>query len=437
MAEMLDMTTSFGVPLAAERIPALRVRRTVADKYATGALTLTFLLSFLQYCLERSDAVRLVPVGLLIVSALILLLLCHQDKRRMLLTSAVSPAMVLLIAAACIPALISSLYRPLSYPFQYGLVLVATLFAVRIVLSVIGLEGMLLSFFYGTTLGVLIVAGLSLSDLVTSLGATRYSPLFFDPNRIGFFAVTAIPAQLWFANRQRGKKYILLVSALCVLMIMAAASRGSTGALAIGVTIGAVLYVARTLKHGSFAITKAKVIGALAVLCLLTAIAAVAEPGLERAGNYLWTKLDLGSRARGLDSGFTGRAANWTIVLGSLPRTSWVVGNGYRTSDDDFSFPIDNGYLASIYELGLVSAVVVLAKYVAFSYESAVAYILLNSGACLVALVFTMVIFLSNAFVHRVLFGSGDPASIVALFVFVSTRHDILEAAHPQLTSAH
>jgi hypothetical protein len=47
--------------------------------------------------------------------------------------------------------------------------------------------------------------------------------------------------------------------------------------------------------------------------------------------------------------------------------------------------------------------------------------------AVLLALVFTLVVFFSNGFVLRAFFGDGDPASILALFAFVSTRQDVID----------
>jgi hypothetical protein len=128
-----------------------------------------------------------------------------------------------------------------------------------------------------------------------------------------------------------------------------------------------------------------------------------------------------------LDSGFTGRTTGWATVLNILPKTSWLWGNGYRTSDEDFQFSVDNGYLAGIYELGAFSAIITAAKYLLVLRLFSLAYASAQSGSVplLLALASTMVIFLANAFVHRVFFGGGDPASLLALFIFVSNREDV------------
>lgn len=409
---------------------ALPERRAASGKLTIGVLTLVFSLSFLQYCFERNDIVRLAPISVLLAGTLLVIVVCPREKGQAILSSVIRPITVLMITIVSVPPLLSALDRESAYPLQYGLVMVVTLVAVRILLSAVGLEELLLSFFYATTFSMLIVVGITFSELLISIGSERYAPLFFDPNRTGFFAVTSIPAQLWFATQRRGKKYVLLVSVLCVVVIVAASSRGSAGALLIGAAVCAALYIARLIRQHSLAISRQHVAGALALLFALTVVVAVERPASENTGNYLWTKMELDSHDRGLDSGFTGRTSNWTLLLDVLQKTSWLLGNGYRTTDDDFGFAVDNGYLSSVYEIGLLSTTIVVAKYVLVISFLSVAYVVskLTSDNCLLALVFTFVVFLSNAFVHRVMFGYGDPASLLALFAFVSSRKDLSKA---------
>jgi hypothetical protein len=329
------------------------------------------------------------------------------------------------------PPLLSSWFnRPKIYPFEYGVATILALVGARILLSEIGFEGVLRSFFYATTAGIVIVVGLSFGNLLASTGATRYAPLYFDPNRIGFFAVTAIPAQLWFAARYR-RYSVLAVSALCVLVTLAASSRGSIGALLIGGSAIAFLYAMRLTRSSPFfTISRNKLIGTVVLLCVVTVIAGAEQRSVAYAGQYLRTKLALDDQDRGMNTGFTGRASGWSELMTMLPKTPWLIGNGFRTSDEDFSFSVDNGYLAGLYELGLLSSIVVLAKYIFVAYFLAAVYLRNRSiaGTCVPALFFTLIIFLANAFVHRVFFGIGEPASILALFVFVSTRQDVLNA---------
>ena len=429
-------TTGLAFPFAVERASSRSKHRIVSEKLGIVVLTLAFLLSFLQYCFERSDVVRLAPVALLCAGAFLFLLVGSRETRRAALMAVFRPATWAIIAGVSIPPLLSSAYRHSAFSFEYGLVMIVTLFVARILLSGIGFEGLLLAFFYGTTAGILIVVGLTFSELLTSIGTTRYAPLQFDPNRIGFFAVTAIPAQLWFAFR-RHQYYVLLVTGLSVFVTIAASSRGSIGGLLIGAVATSLLCTLRFFRFSSFSVSRNTLIGAMAVLCVIACVAAAKEPAVGNASQYVWTKLALESRDRGLNSGLTGRTQGWTEVLDILPKTSWLVGNGFRTSDEDFSFSVDNGYLASLYELGLLSFLIALAEYFLAFYIIALTYVSDRSacGTCLPILLFTSAIFFANAFVHRVFLGYGDQASILLLFVFISSRHDVFEAVHPASTA--
>jgi exopolysaccharide production protein ExoQ len=410
------------------RASTLSTPRAAVEKIAIGFLTLSLLLSFLQYCFERNDLVRLVPIVFLLAGAFLCLLISPRLQRRHLLMSVLRPWTLASITIVTLPPIVSSLfYRPTLYPFQYGIVMIVTLAAIRILLSEIGFEGLLLSFFYATTVSFLIVIGISFSDLLASIGSARFAPLYFDPNRIGFFAVTAIPAQLWYAMRCR-RFYVLLMSALCVFVMVAASSRGSIGALLIGGLFMAFLYTFRQARSSPFTISINKLMGTLTLLCVFTVVAGFEQRNFASAGEYLRVKLALDDRDRGLNTGFTGRTTGWAELVNMTPKTPWPIGNGYRTSDQDFDFSVDNGFIAGFYELGLFSTIVVLAKYIFVVYLLSVVYFrnALATGTCLPALLFTLVVFFANAFVHRVFFGIGEQASILAVFAFISTKQDIL-----------
>jgi hypothetical protein len=419
-----DLPFSFAEELA----PSVARPRAASEKLAIGMVAVTFLVSYLQFCFERNDVVRLAPVVLLCAAAFCFLLVCPREIRREALLSVFQPSTWAVIAAVCVPALLSSLYRHASFPFQYGLVMIAVLFVVRILLSAVKFEGLLLAFFYATTVGLLIVVGMSVTDLLASIGATRYAPLQFDPNRIGFFAVTAIPAQLWFAVTRR-HYYVLPVTALTLFVILAASSRGSTGALLIGLFAIGSLYILRLFRFSKFTLSRNKLLAGLLASCAIVGLAAAQGPAAGKAGQFLWDKLALDTRDRGVDSGFTGRTSGWTELLDIWPKTSWLAGNGYRTSEEDFTFSVDNGYFANLYEMGLLSTLVVFAKYLFVLFLIAVAYIRDKSavGTCLAPLLFTCVIFFANAFVHRVFLGYGEHASMLMLFVFMACPSDVFE----------
>lgn len=432
-------TTILPIHFLNERTSAFPQRRAIGDRLAMGLTALAFLSSILQYRIERNDLVRLVPVALVIAASLSVLLVSTREKRHALVVAVSRPGTLALIMIVSLPPLISSLYRSSSYPLQYGVAIIAVLFATRILLSAFGLEGLLLCFFWGTTLAMLIVVATTLPELLAAGGSSRYAPLYLDPNRTGLLAVTAIPAQLWFTTRGKLNKLALIAAIVCVWVVVAASSRGSIGALLIGAAFATVLCLARRSWRSGFSISRHKLLIGLASLCVLAGVAAAELSVVERAGDYLRTKLELDTRARGLDSGLTGRTRSWSVVLDVLPKTSWLSGNGYRTTDEDFHFSVDNGYLAGIYELGLWSTMIIVSKYLLVVGFLSVLYLKSRSASagCLLALAFTLVIFLANAFVHRILFGSGDSASLVALFMFVSNRRDALIAAQTITAPSH
>jgi hypothetical protein len=402
-------------------------RQGAAVVLAQAMVGTCFLLSFLQYCVRRGDWVRVAPMLVLMGGTLMFLLLASRDERRHILCDIFRPGFLVVPLLATLPPLLSSLYRGSWYPFEYGLVLVATLLAARVLLCGIGLSGLMRAFFYAMSLSMTLTVGLTLPQLAASFGASRYFPFYLEPNRIAFFAVTAIPVQLWMAVHGRRRYYALGLAALCGVVTLAASSRGSTGALLMGA--GVVLSLA-FFRHRDFTGIRRRSLAAALMALLLAAGLALAEPAfLPESGDYLWTKLDLGTRSRGLDSGFTGRTNGWSTLLEVLPKTSWLVGNGYRSSDEDFDFPVDSGYLSSAYELGLFSTAVVLLKSASVLVGLGAAYLTRAGGAGVLFLIFTLAVFFVNGSVHRVLFGYGDPASLFALFCFVSSRRDAVAAS--------
>jgi hypothetical protein len=400
------------------------------DRLAIGALTVTFMLSYVQYIFERSDAVRVMSVVIMIAGSAAFLAVNSRQRRRALLASLLRPATLGILAAGTLPSLISSLYRPNLYPFEYGLLLILTLLAARILLTGIGFEGLMLAFFYATATAVIIVVILNFDRLVAAMGPTRFSPLSFDPNRTAFFAVTSIPAQIWYVMRRPGKKYVLLVTALCLVVTVAASSRGSIGALLIGGILTSALYLTRLIKSRPQWHSPKRWIHALVLLFFCILGVTFGQAKIETVANSLRTKLEIDTKDRGMNSGFTGRTKNWATLFEVMPKTYWLAGNGYRTTDEDFGFPVDNGYLSSVYELGLFSTVVLTAKYLLVLISISIAYVTNKSasGSSLPAVLFTLTIFIANAFVHRVFFGYGDQASLWVLFIIVSTRQDILDA---------
>jgi hypothetical protein len=396
------------------------------EKLGVAMVTITFLLSYLQYCLERNDAVRIVPIAMMVIGTLAFLLACPPEKRRECFVSACHPVTLLIIGSVCLPSLISSYFNPPGEAFVYGFLMIMVLLTIRILLTGIGFEGLFSAFFYATSLGLLIVVGLSIKDLIASVGATRYAPMQMDPNRIAFFAATAVPAQLYFVFHRR-RYSALLITGLSIFVVFAASSRGSIGGLAFGVVAMALLYVIRLVRFGKVEISRTHLMVLLLVLCMVAGVAATHGSAVDKAGQFLWDKLAFDNRNRGVGSGFTGRSEGWAELFNIWPKTQWLAGNGFRTSDVDFTFSVDNGYIATLYELGAFSTLIVVAKYLFVLGLLLKTYVSFRcvDGTCLAFVIFTCLIFFANAFVHRVFLGYGEQSSILMLFVFVSLPSDV------------
>jgi hypothetical protein len=402
------------------------------EKVAVAVVTVTFLLSYLQYCLERNDAVRIVPIAMMAIGTFAFLLVSPPERRREYFVSVCHPITLLIVGSVCLPSLISSYFNPPGEAFIYGFLMILVLLMVRILLSGIGFDGLFSAFFYATSIGLLTVVGITITDLIASIGVARYAPMQMDPNRIAFFAVTAIPAQLFFAFRRR-RYSILLITGLSIFVMFAASSRGSIGGLVFGAVGIAVLYVIRLVRFGGFAVSRSHLIGVLLVLCVIAGVAATHGSAVDKAGQFLWDKLAFDNTNRGVGSGFTGRSGGWAELFNIWPKTQWLAGNGFRTSDIDFTFSVDNGYIATLYELGAFSTSIAIAKYLFVVGLLSKTYVKFRfaDGTCLAFLIFTCLIFFANAFVHRVFLGYGEQSSILLLFLFVALPSDVFRVLQP------
>ena len=273
-------------------------------------LTVTFLFSYLQYCLDRNDLVRIIPIAMMVIGTLVFLLASPQEKRREYFVSACHPVTLLIVGSVCLPSVISSYFNPPGEAFIYGFLMILVLLTIRILLSGIGFEGLFSAFFYATSIGLLVVVGITIKDLIASVGATRYAPMQMDPNRIAFFAATAIPAQLYFVFHRR-RYSVLLITGLSVFVVFAASSRGSIGGLAFGVGTIALLYVIRLVRFGRFEVSRTHLIGALIGFVLMAGLPQPTGPRLTKPVSFCGT--------------------NWRLITQSrcrfrVYRTEWRVG---------------------------------------------------------------------------------------------------------------
>src|ERR1700675_3207009 len=92
-------TTNFAIPSPHDQASYLPPDTMASERLVIAGLSLTFLVSFVQYCFQRNDVVRLAPVVLLIAITVLVLLTSIREKRRRLLTAAIRPTSLVILAA--------------------------------------------------------------------------------------------------------------------------------------------------------------------------------------------------------------------------------------------------------------------------------------------------------------------------------------------------
>src|ERR1700685_2270605 len=94
------------------------------EKVAVAVVTVTFLLSYLQYCLERNDAVRIVRIAMMAIGTVAFLLVSPPERRRAYFVSVCHPITLLIVGSVCLPSLISSYFNPPGEAFIYGFLMI-------------------------------------------------------------------------------------------------------------------------------------------------------------------------------------------------------------------------------------------------------------------------------------------------------------------------
>jgi len=95
----------------------------------------------------------------------------------------------------------------------------------------------------------------------------------------------------------------------------------------------------------------------------------------------------------------------------------------------DVDLTIDNGYLTLVYEAGIVVALFVVLKLFWVMFTAFRLYVQSTNreaAALYAALLFTLIVFLTNNVVNRYLFGIGNPFSLLSLFLIVMLRADFI-----------
>jgi hypothetical protein len=395
-------------------------------------LIAAFASSFLQYFFSLSMAVQIVPVALVLLSAYIGLLAKGPLRAGPLKSALMHPATLLItFAVPALTCIVAATAGKLE-PTLFGLLLCATLIAVRILMTVMDLDEL----FGCVALASLIAMGALMASAGPELlqairSRVRFNVYSFHPNLLAFTLVGFMVSHLW-ASMRYPKARLLFAAAAAVagVVIFYASSRGSIiGLLMGGVVLLACRWVRSLRSRRRLWRTAAGIsLSGMAAAAGLFILHSVNPGAFEEVWDYTDQILRLSSVDRGFDSGLTGRVSNWSETIDSLDDGVWLYGNGWRSpSDEELGFAIDNGFLTLVYDCGIVAAAVIVGK---FGY---VLVLLLarfvratdrDAARVWSTCLFGLTAFLTCNMVARYLLGVGNPFSLMGLVFLLILPQD-------------
>lgn len=309
--------------------------------------------------------------------------------------------------------------------FLYWVAMMLTLLSSATILSTIGLRGIFKAFLWANLFGMAALLFWGFDELLSLMSNKgRFSIGFFHFNLLAFLLGGSIGIQIWalFSASRHWRVAIWMGIILSFGITFMTSSRGSL--VAIIVASATTLALMRLRNRSAKSIGRQTINLGLTLLLFVPFLAldVVQNELLVPIGTYLDTALELSSPMRGLDSGLSGRLDAWSWMTESLLKGIWLYGEGFRASDL-IEFPIDNGYLVVLYDLGLATSVVIVGKYILTAVDFGRGIVEAPTkdelGLCVGAF-FCLVCFLVNNIVARYLFGIGNPFSLLAIFLLIS-----------------
>lgn len=392
-------------------------------------MAIVFSASFCQYFFQLSPFVQIAPLAVLALAALIGMVLASRRQLRKTVSSLLHPSFILLLVALLIP-LLSSGFSGHTREVEYALLLVGTLITVRVILSVLTIEEVLRAFAAASvfcSIALVIEAHTALS--VSAVTGVRFGLSTFHPNLIGFLLAGFFSVQLWaFQTSSQLKPLWVVLCSVEVGIIVLASSRGSIVAVGAGLLAVTGLSLTKSVKVHKLALIRWQTAGIVMAITIGVFLLSRTS-ALHTWVSYVSDALKLHDPYRGLDTGLTGRTTTWAKTIEVLnEKSSWITGDGFRSRDELIDSSIDNGYLALLYEAGLIVAFIVVVKFFYITYIAARRYLVSvepRDSQLLLAVVCCLVVFLTNNLVARYLFGIGNPFSIIGLFLIVMAPGDV------------
>jgi exopolysaccharide production protein ExoQ len=365
---------------------------------------------------------QVLGVSLITLASLAALLLKQAKKTE------VSPGEYL-FAAAILTSMCSAIITNNAFAFTMTIVGGATLLSLSILRRSCSIETIfdLCAQSYAVMILVVLLsdpfaylAGISGQHLA-GVGLQRFRPLGLHPNLTGFIFGFGALILYFLAKNSRGfKRRIYILSAvMSITFILAASARAGLVALAGAAIITAVLGTRMALRRRTL---RNIIIGG--IVCCVIGVPLFIQFVFPEMVQYLTAVLDIESKTRGIGSGGTGRFDLWllsvleikernifSILFGTGFRSSSVGQIGYSTESSYFTILLENGVIFFV-----IFFMVVLPKVLNSVWRGCCQY---NTKLMIVALVIFVLI---QSLFNRYLIAFGNPASIVALLIFLGAN---------------
>jgi len=386
------------------------------------ALTAVFVLSFVTYLApELSFSIQLIPWIAFAVLVYFQVGWCSS------VLAAVGSLLTLdglVFTLGLCPFIVgASYYSSSNVSLPFSLFLSACLILGRLYTAVVPIAEIVEAFFWSGVISctLFVLMGFAfLQDAVAHL--TRLSAFGFHPNLLAFVMAGYLTVMVW--KIMTGRRFERLVAGpvaiACLGILFFASSRG----IIVGVVVGCAAIALMAFLRADYLlrrrIIRLSVVG-LPVAAVLVVVL-WSQPWITSLYESVDTILALSTPDRGFGSGLTGRLDKWHELLTIFSDGTWLLGHGIRSSDSMEQL-IDNSYLVTLYELGIIPAILICARFLLKLGLVVRGYLRREcpqqDGFLLFLALALTVLLVSNAF-ERMLFAVGNPFSLLAFLVFVA-----------------
>jgi O-antigen ligase len=334
------------------------------------------------------------------------------------------------LLAAVVLSFVASLVLASQDSALYGVLMVAVVLAARTFIATIGLGAVISCYFQASIISVIILVATTAGELAAfRFSGERFAPFEFHPNLLAFIFATYVPIQWWAPlQSRRTRNFARAFAIVSGMLLTLTISRGSVVAVLCGILAVLLTRFVPRVISGRLQFSRRAVVFACFGAFLLIGTVYTQKTIVSDAYTSVYSVFELDSKYRGLQTGLTGRTDVWRDALDMLSDGSWLTGNGYRTGGERVGASVDNGYLTALFELGFFAAAFVILRYLYALYvcgqQVAKVHEPVQASWSTALFVFLM-IFLVNNIVARYLFGYGNPASLLGLFLLTTTGDEI------------